>query len=189
MGTLELTKTNPGIKFDGSAREWPAFKQKLLKYADSQGFAYMLEAGQSICTIFQTASATAAKSKAGTISLDLSTYEAKKIEAEFKKTSVITSVALAVRGNRKDKLRSNWADAGKCGLSEDDLIKAHDVLDVKYLREVNRTLSRTLHDAVFSGGSETIATTRLRSILKTPHVAKIIAGEVVGGENLWCVQP
>ena len=29
------------------------------------------------------ASATAAKSKAGTVSLDLSTYEAKKIEAEF----------------------------------------------------------------------------------------------------------
>ena len=69
--------------------------------------------------------------------------------------------------------------------SEDELIKALDVLDVKYLREVNRTLARTLHDAVFSGGSETIATIRLRSILKSPLAAKIIAGEVVGGENLW----
>ena len=28
---------------------------------------------------------------------------------EFKETSVITSVALAVRGNRKDKLGANWA--------------------------------------------------------------------------------
>jgi len=125
----------------------------------------------------------------GTISLDLSTYKTKEIEEEFKKTSVITSVALEVRKNHKDKLGSNWTDSEKCGLSEDELIKAHDVLDAKYLREVNRTLARTLHDAVFSGGSETIATTRLRSILKTPLAAKIIAGEVVGGENLWCTRP
>ena len=91
------------------------FKQKMLKYADSQNFVYMLEAGQSICTIFQAASV---KSKAtgkgsavvagsGTISLDLGTYMAKEIEDEFKKTSAITSVALAVRGNRKDKLGSS----------------------------------------------------------------------------------
>ena len=86
-------------------------------------------------------------------------------------------------------LGSNWADPERCGLTVDELEKAHDVLDVKYLREVNRTLVRTMHDAVFSGGLETIATTRLRSILKTPQVAKIIAGEVVGGENLWCTQP
>ena len=69
------------------------------------------------------------------------------------------------------------------------LIKAHDGLDAKYLREVNRTLARTLHDAVFPGGPETIATTRLRSILKTPLAAKIIAGDVVGKENLWCTRP
>ena len=153
----------------------------------------MLEAGQSICTIFQTASATAAKSKAtksGTISLDLGTYDAKVIKDEFKKTSITTSINLAVRENRKNKLGSNWADAERCGLTEDELSKAHDVLDAKYLREVNRTLARILHDAVFSGvGLETIATTRLRSILKTLLAAKIIAGEVVGGENLWCTQP
>ena len=65
MGTsLEGTKMSPDLTFDGTAKNWPVFKQKLLKYADSQGFAYMLEAGQSICTIFQAASATAAKSKA-----------------------------------------------------------------------------------------------------------------------------
>ena len=92
-------------------------------------------------------------------------------------------------GNRKDKLGSNWADPERCGLTEDELSKAHDVLDAKYLREVNRTLARTLHDAVFPGGLETIATTRLRSILKTPLVAKIIAGEGVGGENLWTAEP
>ena len=113
MGTSsEGTKMSPDLTFDGTAKNWPAFKQKLLKYADSQGFAYMLEAGQSICTIFQAASASAAKSKttkgsavvagSGTISLDLGTYDGKVIKEEFKKTSVVTSVALAVRGNRKD---------------------------------------------------------------------------------------
>ena len=52
MGTLEGMRMNPGLTFDGTAKEWPAFKQKLLKYADSQNFVYLLEAGQSICTIF-----------------------------------------------------------------------------------------------------------------------------------------
>jgi len=47
MGTLEGTKTKPDLTFDGTAKNWPAFKQKLLKSADLQGFAYMLEAGQS----------------------------------------------------------------------------------------------------------------------------------------------
>ena len=188
MGTLEGTKP----MFDGTARQWPLFKLNMLKWADNNNVGFMLEAGQSICTIFQAASATAAKSKTatkGSISLDLETYKAKEIEDEFKKTSVITSVALAVRGNRKDKLGSNWADAERCGLSEHELIKAHDVLDANYLREVNRTLARTLHDAVFPGGSETIAITSFRSILKTPLAAKIIAGEVVGGEDLWCTKP
>ena len=64
MGTLEGTKKNPGLTFDGTAKGWLAFKQSLLKHADAQGFAFMLEAGQSICEIFQAASAAAAKVKA-----------------------------------------------------------------------------------------------------------------------------
>ena len=129
MGTLEGTKKNLGLTFDGTAKSWPAFKQSLPKHADAQGFAFMLEAGQSTCEIFQAASAAAAKVKvtargsaipgSGTISLDLSTYKDKDIEEKFKETSVITSVALEVRKNRKDKLGSNWADPERCGLTED----------------------------------------------------------------------
>ena len=74
-------------------------------------------------------------------------------------------------------------------LDSHELIKAHDVLDAKYLREVNRTLARILHDAVFPSGAETNATTRLRSILKSPLAAKIIAGEAVGGEAGWSKKP
>ena len=92
MGTWsEGTKIIPDLTFDGTTNHWPVFKQRLLKYADSQGFAYMLGTGQSICTIFQAASASAAKSKttkgsavvagSGTISLDLGTYDS-KVEQE-----------------------------------------------------------------------------------------------------------
>jgi len=101
----------------------------------------MLEAGQSICTIFQAASASAAKSKTatkGSISLDLETYKAKDIEDEFKKTSVTTSVALAVRRNRKEQFGSNWAEAARCGLSEDELTKAHEVLDALAVERIER---------------------------------------------------
>jgi hypothetical protein len=101
---------------------------------------------------------------------------------------VLTSLALAECGNRKEKLGANWADAMKCGMSENDLIEAH-VLDVKYLREVNRSLALTLDDAVFPGGAETLTTTKLRSILQTPMVAMTIAGEDIGGEEMWHERP
>ena len=193
MGTLEGTKMNQDLTFDGTAKNWPVFKVVMIKFADSKNFGYMLEGGHGICAMFQAASAAAARATrsgtTGTISLDIETYTKKEIEEEFKKTSVMTSVALAVRGNRKDKLGASWADALKCGLTEAALTEAHKVLDVKYLKEVDRTLARILHDAVFPGGSETIATTRLRSILKTKQAAKIIAGEAVGGEDLYSSQP
>ena len=189
MGTL--VGTNP--QFDGSAKGWPSFRQQMLRLADAKDFTYMLEGGDIICKMFQEANAAAARSKTagktGTMSLDIESYEPKEIEAEFRKTSVLTSVALAVRGNRKEKLGENWADHEKCVMSEDDLVEAHKVLDVKYLQEMNRLLVKMLHDAVFSGRSETIAITRLRSILKTPQVAKTITGEEIGDEEQWSTMP
>ena len=174
MGTLGKTV----LKFDGTLKSWPAFKETTLKWADDENFAYMLEGGHGICAIFQTASAAAAKkakgdAAKGTISLDISKYKTDDVEAALKKTSVATSVSLAVRKHRKDQLGANWADHERCGMTEEDLRDAHDLLDSKYLRQVNRVLTRALHDAVFSpGATETIATTKLRSILKTLEVVK-----------------
>ena len=85
MGTLEGNKP----MFDGTARQWPSFKVAMRKWADLNNVGFMLEAGQSICTIFQAASASAAKRKTatkGSISLDLESYKAKDIEDEFKET-------------------------------------------------------------------------------------------------------
>ena len=117
MGTLGGTKMDPDLVFDGSAKQWPIFKSAMLKLADSKNLGYMLEGGHGICAIFQAASAAAARATTrsatatATISLDITTYNKKEIEEEFKKTSVLTSVALAVRQNRKDKLGTSWADA------------------------------------------------------------------------------
>jgi hypothetical protein len=136
MGTLEGTR-DPGLIFDGTSKQWPLFKWAMLKLADSKNLGYMLEGGHGICAIFQAASAAAARATrsgataTGTISLDIETYTKKEIEEEFKKTSVMTSVALAVRQNRKDKLGASWSDAEKCGLTETALTEAHKVLDVK----------------------------------------------------------
>ena len=193
MGTLEPPTAK--IKFDGTSKAWPTFKEAMLKKADSpsEGYVYMLEGGHGLCAIFQAASAAAAKKAVGApatgsdFSLDITTYEDAWIKIELEKTSVLTSVSLALRTNRKDKIGANWADPEKCGMKPKELADAHNVLDAKYLRMVNRALTRTLHDAVFPAGtSETI---KFRSILKTPEVLKILAGDALGGEQTWATEP
>ena len=96
----------------------------MLKMADAEGFVYMLEGGHGLCAIFQTANAAAAKKKSstkGTISLDITSYKQDEITAELETTSVPTSVSLALRTNRKDKLGANWADHDKCGMTQKEL--------------------------------------------------------------------
>jgi hypothetical protein len=63
------------------------------------------------------------------------------------------------------------------GMTEEELAQAHAVLDAKRLTMVNCTVVRWLHDAVYPNASETPATIKLRSILKTPEVTKILQGE------------
>ena len=57
MGTLEPPPAK--IKFDGTPKAWPTFKEAMLKRADSpsEGYVYMLEGGHGLCAIFQSASA------------------------------------------------------------------------------------------------------------------------------------
>ena len=84
------------------------------------------------------------------------------------KTSVMASVALSLRTHRKDRLGANYADHEKLSMTKDKLDVAHQVLDSKYLSQVNRPLTRMLHDAVFPGdsrGEDTIAVNKLRSTI------------------------
>ena len=79
-------------------------------------------------------------------------------------------------------------------MTEDQLTQAHTVLDGKRLATVNRTVVRLLHDAVYpsvtpSNTVESPATIKLRSILKTPEVTKILEGEKLPTESEWAVHP
>ena len=49
MGTLEQPTAK--IKFDGTPKSWPAFKEAMLKKADVDGSVYMLEGGHGLCVI------------------------------------------------------------------------------------------------------------------------------------------
>ena len=194
-----MKKTDDKIAFDGTAKSWPPFKEAMLKWADAEGFPWTLDAGQGICNIFLASSAAAAKmatrSTGGshsTVTLDITQYSLDTIKAELLKTSVMASVFLSLRTHRKDRLGANYSEHEKLSMTEDDLAVAHQLLDSKYLSQVNRSLTRMLHDAVFPGdsrGEDTIAINKLRSTLKTPTVTKILAGEKLGDEGLWPTKP
>ena len=75
-------------------------------------------------------------------------------------------------------------------MTEEQLTQAHAVLDAKRLTMVNRTVVRLLHDAVYPSNTvESSATIKLRSILKTPEVTKILQGEKLPTESEWAVHP
>ena len=78
-------------------------------------------------------------------------------------------------------LGTNFSDPEKLDVSADELAKMHVLLDTAYVRQVNRDVTRVLHDVVFSSEaktSEPIVITKLRPILKGPEVAKILAGDL-----------
>jgi hypothetical protein len=74
------------------------------------------------------------------------------------------------------------------GMTVENLAAAHAVLDAKRLTMVNRTVVRWLYDAVYPDASETPATIKLRSILKTPEMTKIRMGQKLTTESVWADQ-
>ena len=57
---------------------------------------------------------------------------------------------------------------------------------------MNRTVVRLLHDAVYPSNTvelPAVATIKLRSILKTPEVTKILQGEKMPTESEWAETP
>jgi hypothetical protein len=79
-------------------------------------------------------------------------------------------VLLELIVNCKTVLGSHHADHEKMGMTEEELAQSHAVLDAKRLTKVNRTVVRWLHDVVYLNTTETPATIKLRSILRTPEV-------------------
>jgi hypothetical protein len=171
MGTLGKDGSNPLI-FDGRPESWPLFKKALHQLLDKEGYGWVF------CAMLQAASAKAAKSTVtsgkGTVSTNVADYQKKDLQTAFTNASVTTSVLLELIANRKTVLGAHHADHDKMGMTEEEQAQAHAVLDAKRLTMVNRTVVRWLHDAVYPNASETPATIKLRSILKTPEVTKIL---------------
>jgi hypothetical protein len=192
MGTLGKDGSNPLI-FDGRPESWPPFKKALHQLLDKEGYGWVVEGGDVFCAMLQAASAKAAKSTVtsgkGTVSTNVADYQKKDLQTAFTNASVTTSVLLELIANRKTVLGAHHADHEKMGMTEEELAQAHAVLDAKRLTMVNRTVVRWLHDAVYPCASETPATIKLRSILKTPEVTKILQGEKLTTESLWAAQP
>jgi hypothetical protein len=174
MGTLGKDGSNPLI-FDGRPESWPLFKKALHQLLDKEGYGWVF------CAMLQAASAKAAKSTVtsgkGTVSTNVADYQKKDLQTAFTNASVTTSVLLELIANRKTVLGAHHADHEKMGMTEEELAQAHAVLDAKRLTMVNRTVVGWLHDAVYPNASETPATIKLRFILKTPEVTKILQFE------------
>ena len=124
----------------------------MIKVADAEGYPWAVAAGNAICDIFQKANAKATTSKStgaksskptGTILLDISTYDVEDIKVEFAKASVIVSVAVSLRQNRKERLGTNFADSDKLGVDQAGLDELHGHIDVMFLKtaEVTKILS------------------------------------------------
>ena len=182
MGTLGTDGSNPLI-FDGRPESWPLFKKALHQLLDKEGCGWIVEGGDVFCAMLQAANAKAAKSTVtsgkGTVSTNVADYQKQDLQTVLTNASVTTSVLLELIANRKTVLGAHRADHEKMGMPEEELAQAHAVLDAKRLMMVNRTVVRWLHDAVYPNASETPATIKLRSILKTPEVTKILQGEKI----------
>ena len=198
MGTLgkpaKPDRDKTRLSFDATPKDYPTFKQAVIKLADAEGCPWAVTGGNAICGIFQAANAKlalkATKKAGAKISLDIATYT--EVSDAFETADVITGITLSLRRNRKEGLGTDFADAAKQKVTEAELAKMHAHLDATYLAQVNRDLTRALHDAVFQENStapETIAMTKLRPILKTPEVTKILSGEALGTEKDWITKP
>ena len=128
MGTLGKADINKmSFRFDGTAKTYLAFKEAMIKWADSQEFPWMIRGGSVICAMFQAANAKQAKGarKTGTISLDVKAYDQDDIKADFEKAKILVSIALSLRKNRKEVLGAHFSDHEKQNCTEQELTEMH----------------------------------------------------------------
>ena len=126
MGTLEKDESSKPLSFDGKAASWPPFKKALHQLLDKEGCVWVVEGGNAFCVMLQAPAAKAAKSTTtsgkGTVSTNVADYKEKDLQAVF-----------AVLG-------AHHADHEKLGMTEEQLMQTHAVLDGKRLAMVNRTV-------------------------------------------------
>ena len=82
MGTLgkpaKSDRDKTRLSFDATPKDYPTFKQAVIKLADAEGCPWAVTGGNAICGIFQAANAKlalkATKKAGAKISLDIATY-------------------------------------------------------------------------------------------------------------------
>jgi hypothetical protein len=98
---------------------------------------------------------------------------------------------LSLNKNRLASVGSNFCDHTKLGFKDAAALeKAHKAVDLKYLRQTNRTAVRILRDAVFDHPTkETAVRTKLHSILQNNEASNILRGAVDDDDYKWIAEP
>ena len=192
MGTFRKSHEEKEPSFSGGAKDWEEFRTDVNNYLEDKDIQWIICGAQGIAKYFQgtVAERTADKSKQGKpMETDLAVLSDKKIKsvtAAMDKMGAKVVLDLALVKNKKDVIGSSWAEHEKLKIDEDQLATWHESIDQSYIVKANRTVLRMLHNAIFPNGrANTRANQRLKHILDTAEIRKMITGENIGDEGLW----
>ena len=164
------TKDNPTLVFDCQTKNWSAFKDEIQLLADKHDTTWLLEGGRSLAEFFarqlkektgtrlnhvNAVAREVAKNESNHVPTSVDAYTEADLKEWFEDKDIATGLQLSLNKNRLMSLGSNFTDFKKLGFkNEDALAKAHKSIDLKYLRQLNRMVSRLLHDTVFEPSSK-----------------------------------
>jgi len=200
-------KDDPALVFSGTTKDWPAFKDAIQCVADRLDTTCLFEGGRSLAQSF----ASQLKEKTGTkvmraasvareVAKNDSNHVPTSVDANtdadlkgwFEDKDIATGLLLSLNKNRLTSLGSNFTDHKKLGFKDEEAIaKAHKSIDLKYLRQINRMVTRLLHDAVFepSSKADKPAQSKLNGILRNSEVSQILRGAGDDDDEEWLAEP
>ena len=203
-GIMEVK--DPALVFSGATKDWPAFKDAIQLGADKLDTTWLFEGGRALAEFFarqlkektgtakMKATAVAreiagAKNDSNHVPTSVDAYTDAALKDWFEDTDIATGLLLSLNKNRLTSLGSNFTDFKKLGFKDEDaLAKAHKSIDLKYLRQLNRMVTRLLHDAVFepsSKAADTPAQIKLNGILRNSEVSQILRGATDDDDEEW----
>ncbi len=185
-------KDNPAFAFSGETKDWPAFKDATQLSPDHHDTTWLFEVGRELAEFF----ARQLKEKTGTrmirtkaierevakndnnhVPTSVDAYTVATLKEWFEDKDIATGLQLSLNKNLLTSLGSNFTDHKKLGFKDEAaLAKVHKSIDLKYLRQFNRMVTRLLHDAVFEPLSkvDTPAQSKLNGILRNSEVSQLL---------------
>ena len=185
-------KDNP-IHFSGESNDWSTFKQDIQSRADRFDTTWLFEGachsswhGRSKTRLemlnprITPFNGSFPPRQTVHVPTSCDDYKDKALKTWFDERDFATDLLLSLNKNRLASLGSNFCDHTKLGFRDEAALeKAHKAVDLAYLRKINQSACKLLHDAVFDHPTkETAARTKLNSILKTTEVVEILKGAV-----------